>query len=216
MKRKVIASVLGIIGSVAMVASSFGQGSVVFANYTTASGSGPTADPGVNAPVTFGTTINTGGINATAGNRIGSEFTAALLYSLNGGSTFSLLTQAQAGDPGYPTAFLGVDGQNATAAGYFQGPGVTIPGYSSGPITFIVQAYNGSSYSAGNTTWNGQSAAFTLNSIATGLNPPSDFGQVGGTGGFLQSFAVNPVPEPTVFALAGLGAAALMIVRRKK
>jgi len=31
-----------------------------------------------------------------------------------------------------------------------------------------------------------------------------------------QSFTVAPVPEPTVFALAGIGAAALMIVRRKK
>jgi hypothetical protein len=215
MKRKIMASVLGIVGSMAMIASSFGQGSVIFANYTSPSGSGPTADPGVNAPVTFGGTGNYGGVNATAGDRIGSEFTAALLYSLNGGATFSLLTQAQAGDPGYPTAFLGVDGQNATGAGYFQGPSVTIPGYSSGPITFIVEVYNGSSYNAPNTTWRGQSAAFTLNSIATGLTPTGDFGQVGGTGGFLQSFTV-PTPEPTAFALAGLGAAALMIVRRKK
>jgi hypothetical protein len=212
MKRKVIASLLGVAGSLAMVAASYGQGSVVFANYTAASGSGATADPGVNAPITFGMTASTPGVNGVAGNRVGSEFTADLLYSLNG-TTYSLLTTAQAGDAGYPTALLGTDGNNASAAGYFQGPSVTIPGYTSGAISFIVEAYHGSSYATAD--WKGQSAPFTLNSIATGQTPPGDFGQVGGTGGFLQSFVVT-VPEPSVFALAGLGAASLMAFRRKK
>jgi len=213
MKRKVIASVLGIAGSLAMVAASYGQGSVVFANYTAPSGSGATADPGVNAPITFGMTANVGGVNGISGQRVGSEFTADLLYSLNGGATYSLLTQAQAGDPLYPTALLGTDGNNGSAAGYFQGPSITIPGYSSGPISFIVEAYHGASYTTAD--WKGQSAAFTLNSIATGTAQPGDFGTVGGSGGSLQAFVVT-VPEPSVFALAGLGAAGLMAFRRKK
>lgn len=214
MKRKILASVLGVIASAAMVTSSFGQGKVFFANYNTASGTGASFDPGVNAPVTFSTTASSGGLSGTAGALVGSEFTAALLFSLDGGSTFSLLTTAQAGDAGYPTAFFGTDGNAASAAGYFQGPGVVIPGYSSGPISFIVQAYNGSSYAA-STTWRGQSAAFTLNSIATGNSPVGDFGPVGGSGS-LQAFTVNPVPEPSILALSGLGAAALMLIRRKK
>jgi hypothetical protein len=45
-------------------------------------------------------------------------------------------------------------------------------------------------------------------SIATGTSIPSDFAG-------LNAFVVG-VPEPTVFALAGVGAAALIIVRRKK
>jgi len=213
MKRKVIASVLGIAGSLAMVAASYGQGSVLFANYTAASGTGPTYDPGVNAPITFGMSANVGGVNGIAGQRVGSEFTADLLYSLNGGTSYSLLTQAQAGDPGYPTALLGTDGNNGSAAGYFQGPSVTIPGYSSGPITFIVEAFHGASYAAAD--WKGQSAPFTLSSIATGTTQPGDFGTVGGAGGSLQAFVVN-VPEPSIFALAGLGAAGLIAFRRKK
>jgi len=214
MKRKILTSVLGLVASTVMVATAFGQGKVFFANYNTPSGSGPSFDPGVNAPVTFGITDNTHGINATAGALVGSEFTAALLYSTDGGATFSLLTTAQAGDAGYPTAFFGTDGNAGSAAGFFQGPGVTIPGYSSGPISFIVQAYNGSSYAA-TTTWRGASAAFTLNSIATGTQPVGDFGPVGG-GGSLHAFTVLPVPEPSIFALSGLGAAALMMIRRRK
>jgi hypothetical protein len=204
MKRNVIASVLVVLGSIAIVASSFGQGTVVFANYTTPSGTGPTFDPGVNAPVTY----------TPVGVRIGSEFTASLLFSLDGGANYTALSQAAAGaGSAYPTPFLATDGDDAHGAGYFQGPNVTIPGYSSGPITFIVQAYHGSSYAAAD--FKGQSAPFTLNSIATGLTVPGDFGQVGGTGGFLQPFVIG-VPEPSVFALAGLGAAGLIAFRRKK
>jgi hypothetical protein len=212
MKRQIVATILGIAASAALVTTSFGQGKVFFANYNTASGSGPSFDPGVNAPVTFGQTANVGGVNGISGGVVGAEFTADLLFSLDGGATYSRLTTAQAGDAGYPTAFFGTDNTPASAAGYFQGPFITIPGYSSGPISFIVEAYHGSSYAAAD--WKGQSAAFTLNSIATGQSPVGDFGPVGGSG-FLQGFVVT-VPEPSVFALAGLGAASLMAFRRKK
>jgi len=47
------------------------------------------------------------------------------------------------------------------------------------------------------------------------------YGTIFGTGaGFINGFNLNyyttPVPEPSTFALAGLGAAALMIIRRRK
>lgn len=212
MKRKIVATILGIAASTALVTTSFGQGKVFFANYNGPSGSGPSADAGVNAPVTFAMTANTPGVTGVAGGVVGSEFTADLLYSLDG-TTYSQLTTAQAGDAGYPTPFFGTDNNAGSAAGFFQGPGVTIPGYTSGAISFIVRAYHGADYASAD--WKGQSAAFTLSSIATGTSPVGDFGQVGGNGGFLQSFTVA-VPEPGVFALASLGAAGLMAFRRKK
>jgi len=203
MKRKLIGSVLAIAASVAVVSTSHGQGSLIFENTDFAT---------LNAPVTFGQTVNSGGVNGVTGQGVGSEFTAALLYSLDGGATFTLLTSANAAAQGgvYPTPFFGTDGNAASGAGYFGSPGVTIPGYTSGAISFIVQAYHGASYAAAD--WKGQSAAFSVPSIASGspAPPASPF-----PGGSMQAFTVT-VPEPSIFALAGLGAAGLMAFRRKK
>lgn len=206
MKKTVIASLLGL-AVVAATASSYGQGFVQFQNYNFGATS-------LNAPVTFGVTATSGGKAGTAGVRVGNEFTADLLYSLDGGTTYTLLTAANANDPQYPAAF-GItgagDGDSANFAGYFFGNTATIPGYSSGPISFIVEAWTGGASYAAATQWRGQSASFTMPSItaAGGAGQPSDFAG-------LTAFAVNPVPEPSIFALAGLGAAGLMAFRRKK
>lgn len=203
MKRNVLASVLGL-AALALASTSYGQGQVNFQNYNF----GATT---LNAPVTFGMTANVGGVNGVTGVKIGKEFTADLLYSLDG-TTYSSLTAAQANDGNaYPTAFafgLGNDGDAANFAGYFFGNSVQIPGYTSGPISFIVEAYHGASYAAAD--WKGQSAAFTMPSITVvgGTALPSDFA---GMNGFVVT-----VPEPSVFALAGIGAAGLMAFRRKK
>jgi hypothetical protein len=198
-------SVLLGLASLAVAVSSYGQGSVNFQNYNFGATS-------LNAPVTFGVTAAPGGKAGTAGVRVGSEFSADLQFSLDGGATFSTLTAAQSGNAAYPAAFAfgaGADGDAGNFAGYFFGNPVTIPGYSSGAVTFIIDAWTGGSSYANATQWRGQSTPFTLASIATGTAPPTDFAG-------LNAFVVNPVPEPTVFALAGIGAAALMIVRRKK
>lgn len=205
MKKSVIASLLGVATVVATAVSSYGQGQVNFQNYDFGAAS-------LNAPVTFGVTASPGGKAGTAGVRVGSEFNADLQYSLDGGATFSLLTAAQSGNAGYPSPFafgVGADGDAGNFAGYFFGNPVTIPGYTSGAISFIVEAWTGGTSYANATQWRGQSAAFTMAGIATGTTQPGNF-----TG--MSGFVVNPVPEPTVFALAGIGAAALMIVRRKK
>src|SRR5690349_11108375 len=114
MKRKIIASLLGVAGSLAMVASSHAQGSVNFISYAS----------DVNAPVTFAQTQSGNGVTGVAGGLVGSEFTAALMYSLNGGVSYTLLDQVSAGAGGsYPTAFLGTDnGAPGSGSGYFVGP----------------------------------------------------------------------------------------------
>jgi len=194
------------VAALAVTATSYGQGSVAFQNYNFGATS-------LNAPVTYGQTGTFGGKSGVAGQAVGSSFLADLRYSLDGGANYSLLTAAQANDgTAYPTSFaFGVGGDNDAAnfAGYFFGNSVTIPGYTSGPVSFIVEAWQGGTAYGANNNWAGQSTPFTMASIATGQSPPSDFAG-------LTGFTVNPVPEPSIFALSGLGAAALMLIRRKK
>jgi hypothetical protein len=202
MKKALVASLLGIALN---VASSYGQGYIVMENYQLVNGTTP-----VFSGVTYGSQ------SAKNGQFVGaaSGFTLDLLYSLSGGTPGTLAAGSQASffqnshDGGTPTT----DG-----AGTFFGPTVTIPGYTSGPVNFVVEAFNGSDYAS--SAVRGQSATFTINSLQTNpLLAPDDLLQLNGgtTPTGLQAFSVNPVPEPGIFALAGLGAAALMAFRRKK
>jgi len=96
------------------------------------------------------------------------------------------------------------------AAGKYAPATTFNPGLGAGAtITLMVVAYNGASYQ--NATIRGHSTAFTMTtSVGTAFAANSgDFETDGG-------FSVTPVPEPSVLALSGLGAAALMAIRRKK
>jgi len=180
-----------------MVTSAHAQGRVFFNNYI--AGPAPT-------PVTYGA-----GSGGTVGAGINSTYTAGLWYFLGtttlaagngkdlipaGWELATVTQQFNTGGPG--------------SEGIFVGPIAQITDYTSGPITFAVTAYNGATY-AGTAVGNrGHSSGFTLSSIATGQQSTGQFGSG------LTSFAVFPVPEPSIFALSGLGAAALMLIRRKK
>lgn len=206
MKRKLIASILGIASSSAMVASSYGQGQVIFANYA--------YDPGFTAaPVTYAANNVPAG---KAGQLVGSEFNADLLFSLNGGVTYSAA-------PNSTTAFYGSDvapgaglGTPTGYAGLFQGNSVLVPGYTSGAIFFEVQAFNAATYASATVV--GTSAAFSIPSLSTvgSATPVGDLFNGGAAGTYLQSFTVANIPEPTTLALAGLGMASLLAIRRRK
>lgn len=75
-------------------------------------------------------------------------------------------------------------------------------------ITAMVVAYNGSDYNS--SLIRGHSAAFTMMTVAGNAPTPSYIGDA------MPTFSVNIIPEPSMFALSGLGAAALMLRRRKK
>jgi PEP-CTERM motif len=208
MKKALVAAILGIALN---VTTSHGQGFIVFENYVVATG---------GIPVWSGVTYAPG--SPKAGQYVGaaSGFKADLLVSLNGGTSYSLVSGSQT--PFYGT-FNGQpsnsqDGGTPTTdgAGSFIGPKVTIPGYTSGAVNFIVEAYNGSSFGQIG-QFNGQSAPFTINSLTTDpLATPGNIMNLSGTTATgLQPFVVS-VPEPSIFALAGLGAAGLMAFRRKK
>lgn len=200
MKRAIVASILGMAASVAMVSTTHAQGTIFFCNYT---------GGGLTAPVTF-TGPAVGGF--TAGETIGSGFTANLLYSLNG-TTFT--------DSGITTGFLAPSGTAPSAGGGLFGTignQVTIPGYASGNCWFQIEVYNGSSYAA--STISGISGVFETSVLATAGNALP-------TGNFFDARMVVPlsqtgftvaqaVPEPMTMALGGLGLASLLLFRRKQ
>jgi hypothetical protein len=99
-----------------------------------------------------------------------------------------------------------LSGSGGTGAGYYDGSNVLIPNYPSAggaAITFQVVA-TGIGAKLG---WTGTSVALPLGNIATGPTPPGNLD--------IPSFNVI-IPEPSTFALAGLGAAAMLIFRRRK
>jgi hypothetical protein len=79
-------------------------------------------------------------------------------------------------------------------------------------------------------TWAQASVAWNQGLIAAGMSPlwnqdliggvingaPNMINSTDGANNHLSSFNIYTIPEPTSFALAGLGAAALMIFRRRK
>jgi len=211
MKKALVAAILGIALN---VTTSHGQGYIVFENYVVAPVNGGTV---VVSPVTYGSSAG-----AKTGQNVGaaSGFKADLLYSLDGGVTYNLASGSQT--PFYGTfngaAAQSQDGGTPTTdgAGSFIGGKVTIPGYTSGAVNFEVRAYNGASYGLAG-FYNGVSNPFSISSLQTSsLQPAGDIMALNGTTATgLQPFVVN-VPEPTVFALAGLGAAGLLAFRRKK
>lgn len=208
MKKVLVASILGMALS---AASSYGQGYIIMQNYALV-GSTP-----VYSGVTYGSGANAGKfVGASSGIKVD------LLYSLTGAPTASQVVSNSL------TAFYtgSTDGGTPATdgAGSFFGATLVLPGYTSGATAFLaVQAFNGASYGAG--TWAGTSAVFQINSVQTSSGLPAgtilnrggnDSSESGTTVAGLQPFTVVPTPEPSIFALSGIGAAALMMFRRKK
>lgn len=193
MKKTLVATILGI----AAVATTFAQGFVSFNNY---------GGLATDAKITYGPTGG-GPLNVGVNN----TFSAAVFYQFGtvawgGGHLVDPSTSGWSLAPGTAT----IAGPGSNGPGYFDAGVLAIPGYSSGPISFVVVAYQTSAGNYTSSLIRGSSVGFTLPSIATGLATPTEFGA-----GF-QPFQVNLVPEPSSFALAGLGLAGLLIFRRRK
>jgi hypothetical protein len=182
MKRKLVASLLGIIS----IASSYGQGSVWFDNYSNLNPNGP---GGYSSPIYMDLpSEGVGGLIAGAGS-------VDLYYTLG------TATDPNANDPfAAPIGTLAVS-RPIGSPGYVNATIATIPNYVSGPITFEVVAHVPGH--------GGHSLLLTLPSIATGTALP---GYLDG----LQSFTVYFVPEPTTFALGCMGVGAFAMARNKQ
>lgn len=145
----------------------------------------------VDAPVTV----------AGTGAGPGPGYTAQLY--LSSGGSLTALTPATTFRPAGT-------GSAAIASQYVVPVDITVPGVDAGAqATLVMRAWQtslGSADAAAAAGLLGQSAPVTI-TLGGGLNPPANL-----TG--LQGFTV-PVPEPSVIALGVLGAAALLLRRRK-
>jgi len=190
--KKILSAML--VSAVASVAA-YAQGTVNFVNLS--------GNPALNAPVT---------LSDGATRLAGGTFMAELL---GGTSAGSLSLQGAA------TPFLTGGG-----AGYFNGSTRVITGVAEGAVAFLqVRVWNtayGATYAiAAAAGAGGQQDAFGLSnvfSVTTGAPNGGPPPTVPATMVGLQGFSLNTgiIPEPSTFALAGLGAAALLLFRRRK
>jgi len=150
----------------------------------------------------------------------------ALASGAAGTYYFGLLTQATAGGA---YAFAGVYGTNSAGAGRIAGYTTSVTGWAPGQaLNYEVAGWSaslGATWSPGWLTQNfgGKTGYFGISAVANGTAgggspvPAPSWNLFGGSG--LTGFNLAPagtVPEPTSMALAGLGAAALLIFRRRK
>jgi hypothetical protein len=174
------------LAAVLVSAATYAQGTINFnTRFSTA---------GVDAPVTLGT---------AAGAGAGPAYAAAL-YLVNG-TTLTLI-------PSSATTFR--DGTaNPLFAKYVNPVTATVDGVASGAgATVRMRAWLASagSYDAADPTQRGESANLTIAQLGGGPLPPGDLPPSTVFSGF-----VIPVPEPSTLALGALGAAALLLRRRK-
>lgn len=187
MKKLLLTMALG-----AACSAAFAQGTLNFAN----------AAAGVNAPVT---------VNNSATRASGNTYTVDLYWGPAGTTLSGSLT------PLGSSAIFNAGAQS----GYFTGGSRTVNGVAGG--TSIVVQIRGWQTTLGSTTFatwaQAQSGGAAIGNsglfnITLATPPATPVNLVG-----LTSFDIHGggvVPEPSSFALAGIGAAALLIFRRRK
>jgi len=108
------------------------------------------------------------------------------------------------------------------AAGFIAGVGATLAGVPGDTATATLEMVVWDNSSGQYPTWATAKPAWLAGTIAAGASPLFNLNGIGGTVNQapvlagLQSFNIYYVPEPSTMALAGLGAAALLIFRRRK
>lgn len=198
MKKSIFIAVLGMGASTV----AFGQGQIIFGNYYSSS------SPKVNWAAT-GVPSNLAGLS------VGAEVNAELAYYVGTSVSdvpTSLGQMTLLSSSITPFGLAGGDADGSQYAGWFPGSTVTIPGVGAANKTFVsfeVLAFDGSSYASA--PYKGASSIFQSPTTGTSSDPLTSFVQ-----GSWQNFSITSVPEPTTLALAGLGGAALLALRRKK
>lgn len=198
--KKVVLTSLAVIG---LAVGAFGQGAVQIDNNLA---NGYLNNGGVHYDGAFGVELwykNSSAASDTAINSL-NGVNSAQAYGLLSANGFTLATHINPGAPG-TTAVGGI----VSGLGQVNIPGISPAG---GAALFAVAFWtgNGNSFLGGNSagvlTFNNPTADYTL-----AVPPPAP-----GLDAWPVDLVMTPVPEPGTFALAGLGAAALLIFRRRK
>jgi len=157
-----------------------------------------------------------------------SSGTAVLPSGAPGTYIFGLLTGPLGSTDPASFTFTGLYGTNLTQAGVvFGGAGRSANGWATGADqSYIIAGWSVDNGYLWNDAWRTTlpgSGYFGFSTVAHGVaGGPSGGGAIpplnlfGGAPSLTQGFVLQPVPEPATMALAGLGAAALLIFRRRK
>ncbi len=137
---------------------------------------------------------------------------ADLFWSL-GNTTVGVLASSLGNQQGYNQAFSAVVSQ----AGFFSGGTKTVAGWVTGPIVAQIRvwdtAFGGADFNASKVAPGSHWAESALFVITPTFSPTAAPNMLLGTVTYAVNY--NPVPEPSSMALAGIGAASLLIFRRR-
>ncbi len=192
---------------VAAITCSYGQGRFYFNNSTSGGG-----------PVTI-YNLNQGPSGGAGGHHVGSPYSIEVLYAAG---TFADQAAFNAAGPTATatTAFFGAGpagepNQNNGAGIYDFGPQVLVTVPTTGIYTVQARAwFNNGIY----TTYNAAHAANVNEGFSALVQVNAKAAPAPADAPIFSAFQVspNPFPEPSTFALAGLGIASLLLFRRKK
>jgi hypothetical protein len=175
----------------------FAQGTLNFANNILGNSTG-----GVTAP------------NATSGDALApGTYTVALYWDSTATSAGASIV------PGSTGLVLEATYLSSAATwpipGQFAGGNVTVAGLAPGTVGYFeVAGWTGNAASYAQATGDAGLTTLFGNNTGGAGNPPSPPVNLTGWSGNLN--LIPPVPEPTTIALGGLGAAALLLFRRRK
>lgn len=197
--------------------SVFAQGTVIFNNRVTgtivthvySSSTGVSQSGNGTADTPAGTTDWTGFTLLQ-----GSQYMAQLLAANGANAAESSLQASQTA----PTTFR----TTATGAGWVTANTTTLAGVPADAATATIRMVAWDNSSGQYATWATAYTAWQSGLISAGMSPMFNLDKIGGSSNPAQnligltSFSIYTVPEPSTMALAGLGAAALLIFRRRK
>lgn len=211
--KKLTTTLVAGVSLLGAVAASYGQGQIGFANNTS------------QTPITFGNVVGTS-YAADAGQRAwgpASTFEYALYLGPVGATSYTQMTLIDTRfNPASASGTIftaGVDG-GVTVSGTGNAGAAITAGTTYSDIVLGWTAKDGNSFAAALASGdvNALTGMSAIGSV-TANAAPTPAGQVFGTAGGGQigtGFTLNAVPEPTTIALSGLGAAALLLFRRRK